>query len=362
MYTQRRRVIDVLKFKPVDRIPLIEGGIREATMQAWVEQGYPENVRPELFFDLDCAFLSVPIQLDLVPHFEEQTLEQDENYKIWRDIDGAIRKDFINNLNPGFVTRSYLRFPVENRKDFMEIKKRYDTSTNSRYPDNWIKRSRVLNECDLPVQLDISFFFHMTRTWMGFENFCVAFYDQPELLEEIFEFLSDFYIDTLKRGIKDIKIDLVKLSEDMAYKHASMISPEMFRKFLAPHYKRVIRFLKENGVELVFVDSDGYIGELIPEWIETGVDGTYPVEIAANNDLIKLREQFPDFFLIGGIDKRELAKEKIDVYNEVMSKVPFMIEKGGYIPRVDHAVPHNVSLSNFLYYRRLLAQIASGIT
>ena len=39
---------------------------------------------------------------------------------------------------------------------------------------------------------------------------CLAFYDMPELIEEMFAFITDFCIETLKRGIKDIQIDVVE--------------------------------------------------------------------------------------------------------------------------------------------------------
>lgn len=234
----RERLIKTLKFEPIDRIPLIEWPVRTSTMREWIKQGYPEGIVPEVFFNLDTSYLNVPIDVGMYPLFEEKILEQDENYKIWQDSLGAIRKDFLKDATPGFVTRSWLRFPVSERKDFLEMKKRYESAEVSRYPDNWKTQAKILCKAQVPVYLRISFLFWTVRDWMGFENLCYAFYDMPELLEEMFEFITDFYIETLKRGIKDVKIDIVELSEDMAYKHAPMISPEFFRKYMLPHYKR----------------------------------------------------------------------------------------------------------------------------
>ena len=354
------RLMNTLLFKPVDRIPLVEWNVRKATIREWVKQGYPEDANQKSFFDLDPFYISVPISLSLYPAFEEKTLEEDGKYRIWQDNTGAIRKDFAEIENPGFVTRSWLKFPVENREDFIEMKKRYDSSEPCRYVENWPLRADIIANAPVASHLSVPFLFWTVRDWMGFENFCLAFYDMPELIDEMFGFLTDFYIETLKRGIKELKIDMVELKEDMAYKNAPMISPEMFRRFMMPHYKRFISFLRENGVRFVYVDCDGYPGGLIPCWIECGVDGMSPCEIAAGNDLLKLRKEYPGFALFGGIDKRELAKNKKAIYNEVMSKVPALIEKGGYVPHVDHAVPFDVPLKNFLYYRELMKKIAYG--
>lgn len=354
---QRERMIRTLTFQPVDRVPLVEWNIREATMREWIRQGYPEGVRYQSFFGLDTFYLSVPINMGMYPPFEEEIIEQNEKYKIWRDSTGAIRKDFVDNATPGFVTRQWLKFPVEERSDFLEIKKRYDSKDPRRYPPNWDKMVNIINKAHVPTHLSVPFLFWTVRDWMGFENICLAFYDKPSLLEEMFEFLTDFYIDVLKDKIKEVRIDLVELKEDMAYKHAPMISPQMFRKFMLPHYIRFIDFLKSNGVKVVYVDCDGYPGGLIPLWIEAGVDAMSPCEIAAGNDLIALRKEYPRFGLMGGIDKRSLAKDKETIYEEVMSKVPYLIEKGGYIPHVDHAIPPDVPLENYLYYREILTKV-----
>ncbi len=90
---------------------------------------------------------------------------------------------------------------------------------------------------------------------MGFENLCLAFYDQPELVDEMFEFLTDFCIRTLERGIGQVQIDMVELKEDMAYKLAPMISPELFRRFMLPHYKRMVAYSRVKGVRFVYVTA-----------------------------------------------------------------------------------------------------------
>lgn len=351
-----------LTFQSVDRIPLIEWRVREATMNMWMSQGYPSGVHERDFFNLDTRYINVPINMRMYPDFEEKILEQNDRYKIWQDNLGATRKDFLVNANPGFVTRSWQSFPVKDRKDFLEMKKRYISSEPSRYEDDWKTRAEIIDKAPVPNHLSIPFLFWTARDWMGFENLCLAFHDMPDLIEEMFAFITDFCIETLKRGIKHLEIDIVELKEDMAYKGAPMISPDMFRRFMLPHYIRFIDFLKSNGVKLVYVDCDGYPGKLIPLWIEAGVDALSPCEIAAGNDMLKLRKEYPGFAFLGGIDKRELAKDRKAIYNEVMSKVPQLIEKGGYIPHVDHAIPHDVPLRNYIYYREVLTAVAFGET
>jgi len=360
MMISRERYLNTLLFKPVDRIPLVEWPIRGATLEAWVTQGYPKGVPPITFFNLDPMQLDVPINMGMHPEFDEEVLEVVGDYKIWRDNQGAIRKDFITVENEGFVTRSWLSFPVTDKASFENMKKRYISSSPERVPEYFDQRCHMLNISQVQNHLSIPFLFWVAREWVGFEDLCVMFYDDPKLIHEMFEFITDFCIDTLRDKIHKVNIDIVELKEDMAYKNAPMISPSMFHEFMLPHYIRIVGFLKSNGVKIVYVDCDGYPGGLIPLWIEAGIDAMSPVEIAAGNDLVELRKQYPKFGMFGGIDKRELAKTKRDVYNEVVSKIPQMIEKGGFIPHVDHAIPFNIPLENYIYFRELMSKIAYG--
>jgi len=357
----RERYLRTLTFQSVDRVPLIEWGVRGATMRRWIAEGYPENVPTQEFFSLDSSTLEAPIELGMYPKFQEEILSIQGDYKIWRDELGAVRKDFLRTENPGFVTRSWLSFAVSNRDDFLRMQQRYQSGQRERYAPDFEKRAHILNEGVVPVHLTVPFLFWTARDWVGFENLCLMFYDDPSLIEEMFDFLTTFIIDTLRPVIDSITLDVVELKEDMAYKHAPMISPAMFRKFMYPHYVRLITFLKSHGAKLVYVDCDGYPGnELTALWLDAGVDAVSPCEIAAGNDLIQLRKDFPRLGMYGGIDKRALAAGKEAIDREVLSKVPWLLERGGYIPHIDHAIPHDVPLENYLYYRKLLTKIVYG--
>ena len=91
------------------------------------------------------------------------------------------------------------------------------------------------------------------------------------------------------------------------------------------------------------MDSDGYIGELIPIWIEAGINACDPIEVAAGNDIVAFRRQFGKKMAYrGGIDKRAIAKGGEVMRAEVMRVAP-LLEDGGFIPGCDHGVPPDVS-------------------
>jgi uroporphyrinogen decarboxylase len=175
-------------------------------------------------------------------------------------------------------------------------------------------------------------------------------------------FWTSFVSGTLAPIMERVELDSVMISEDMAFKAHSMISPEMTRKFLVPSYLRWIPELKGGGCKVVAMDSDGFIGELIPIWIESGIQCCSPVEVAAGNDIVAYRKKYGRKMAYrGGIDKRAIAKGGEVIRQEVMRVVPPLLEDGGYIPGCDHGVPSDVSWPNFIEYAKLLAKLTGWI-
>jgi uroporphyrinogen decarboxylase len=79
------------------------------------------------------------------------------------------------------------------------------------------------------------------------------------------------------------------------------------------------------------------------------------MEVAAGVDVNAWREKFPSLAFMGGIDKRELAlgPEAID---RELDRIWPCVEKGRYIPDLDHLIPDDVSWENYLYYVEQLKQ------
>jgi hypothetical protein len=92
-------------------------------------------------------------------------------------------------------------------------------------------------------------------------------------------------------------------------------------------------------------------GNLIPLMLEAGITCLWPLEIASDIDPVALRRQYGrNLALAGGIDKRELAKSRREIEQELLRRIPPLLDRGGYVPHVDHTVPPDVSYDNFRYY------------
>jgi len=204
-------------------------------------------------------------------------------------------------------------------------------------------------------------FYSMLRNWIGTENLCYLFYDDPKLVEACLETLSEFALRVFEKAVKEIAFDFYYIHEDMAGKGGPLMGPDLFRKFILPHYKRFIEFLKSNGVKIVLVDTDGDHNVLIPVFLEAGVDGFGPIERAAGMDPVAVRKTYgKSVCMVGGVDKREIAKGPEAIDAELARSVAPIIDQGGYIPTIDHSVQPGVSLANFQYYLKQKKKLLEG--
>jgi hypothetical protein len=121
---------------------------------------------------------------------------------------------------------------------------------------------------------------------------------------------------------------------------------------------------RKGGNRVPFIhsmDSDGYLGELIPIWIDSDLHCCGPMEVAAENDLVVFRNlNKPQMAYTGAIDKRAIARGGENMRAEVYRVAP-LLDLGGYIPGRDHGVPQDISWPAFMDYSRLLAELTGWL-
>ena len=373
--TPRQRYIETLTFGSPDRIPFQPGGGRKSTRARWHNEGLPEAKNPiahvmELL-SIEPDRADPPVRLDvdfrMIPQFEEKTLEHKNGHYVVQDWKGnicEISDEYdVTYLREAidFVTRRWIRCPVETRDDWQQMKTRYDIDAPGRFPDGFSARCELAKQRNDVLSFRFSGPFWQMREWCGFEALCILMAEQPEFVEEMAEFWTDFASRMLERILTHVVPDSVGFNEDMAYKAKTMISPEMTRRFCKPSWDRWTRQLRSAGVPLIDMDSDGFVGELIPIWIEAGINVCDPIEVAAHNDIVEFRHQFGDqMAYTGGVDKRAMAKGG-RVLRDELRRIEPVVRDGGYIPGCDHGIPSDVSWPDFVDYCRLLAQITGWL-
>lgn len=356
----RERFLATMNYEPHDRCPWWEMWYWADTLDRWAKEGLPQDVHLQEWLGVDRRD-SVGVNLGLVPAFARETLEETEEHEVFRRTDGVVCKQFKGD-RAGRMPQ-WLCFPMETRADWESvIKPRLNPASPCRYPLYWEEKKRVWAQRDYPLSIAGGSVYGWLRNWMGLQGVCQALYDDPHWVQEMMDYLADFVVAAVNRAVEEVRIDYVTMWEDMAYKAGPHISPRMFRQFMLESYKKITSQFHSHGVDLIFVDSDGDSGPLIPLWLEGGVTGFYPIERASGMDPVALRRQHGrQLRLIGGIDKRAMIAGQQAIDAELANVAPLVAE-GGYIPWCDHLVPPDVPFAHYMYYVRRMKEMTLNPT
>ncbi len=144
--------------------------------------------------------------------------------------------------------------------------------------------------------------FHATYGLMGQELFSYAIYDDPVSIERILEVETETCYRIAKATVEADLCPMYFIGDDIAYKGATLFSPDYLRKTFIKSLKRVCEPVKAAGQKVIF-HSDGYVMEVLEDMIEAGIDGLNPIEPIAGMDIgLVKREYGKELVLVGNVD------------------------------------------------------------
>lgn len=358
--THRERFLTSLTGGRPERFFRYEHGAWPQTAERWRQEAGPgrsEGLEPYEFgspyFKMD-PFVRMKINSGFTdspyyPKIAERTIELTKEHRIYVDGDGITKKELIYDKETSMP--QFMHFPVGDRAQWEAILPHLNPAdADARIGDVAGLRAIVSNP-DVPNMLPICGAFGHPRNLMGDEGLGYMMFDDPGLLDEMLVNWLAVYKTLLRRLTASVRVDVLLVWEDMCYRNGPLISPEHFRRFMLEPYIELVRCARECGIGAVLVDTDGDCLSMIPLFLEAGVDALMPFEVQAGMDVVAIGKKFPSLSIVGGLDKRVLAGDsRPAIKAEVDRVLPYFVDRGGYIPTLDHTVPPNVSLDNYLYY------------
>ncbi|MBS7648699.1 hypothetical protein KEJ17_03510, partial [Candidatus Bathyarchaeota archaeon] len=315
----RERFLRTFEFKDVDRVPDYEFGYWTETIDRWHKEGLPMEKRTdrdiELYLGLegwDCIEM-LPIRTGLWPTLPERIMREERDRAIVEDGMGGI---YIRTTTSSSVPH-YIRHPLKSRDDWEKLKPFFNPDTPGRFPLNWEEIAASYKERDYPLGIHVGSLYGWLRNWMGVERISVAFYRDPDWIAEMMDTLVDLWIKIIHKALRDVKVDFATWWEDMCYNRGPLISVKHFEEFMVPRYRKVTEVLKEYGVHINILDSDGDVSLLVPGWLKAGINCMFPLEARYVN-ITRLREEFGNkLLLMGGVNKFALISGEKAITREL---------------------------------------------
>ena len=190
----------------------------------------------------------------------------------------------------------------------------------------------------------------------GMENFLVDLMVDEEvtaaLLDKLLELKLEFWQMAL-RELGDV-VDIVLEADDYGTQDSQLVSPDKFRSIFKPRIRDLIAGIKAAAphVKLLF-HSCGSVREIIPDFIEIGVDILNPVHItAAGMEPTALKADFGDAlcFWGGGVDTQGILPNGTpeQVREDVKRNLEALAPGGGYVFNTVHNIQPDVPPENIV--------------
>jgi uroporphyrinogen decarboxylase len=343
--TSREAFQRIMKYEPADRFPLmVIDPYESVTVDRWHKEGVPQGVSPARFLQMDVP-PDFGIDLQPSPAFERRIISENEKEFIEVNYLGATVRRAKEAPNMFY---GYIDHPVKSMADWREYKKRMNARTPGRLTGGVEEIINAVNSASVPVGLHLyPWFFRLGFFLLGMERFLTAFYDDPEMMHDLFAHHSQFVLEVIRPLLGRAKFDYACFVEDLAYRNGPHISPEIYREFWLRHQDPLARELEKAGIPIISMYTSGNCEVLLPLMMEHGINCTWPCERNAAMDPLNLRKKFgKDLRLVGGVGHTSLAKNPAAVDAEIERLTPLMKE-GGFIPMVDDMVPPEVPFANY---------------
>ncbi|MEW5978415.1 MAG: uroporphyrinogen decarboxylase family protein [Acidobacteriota bacterium] len=166
-----------------------------------------------------------------------------------------------------------------------------------------------------------------TMMSMGMENFCLALYDNPSLVEEVLDRYCD-WTSKVAEHICDLGFDVFVSTDDMAFNTTTFFSLKVFRELVLPRYRRIRDKIKLPWI----IHSDGNIAPFVDDFLDLGIAGLHPNEKGAV-DIRAMKQRYGKrLCLLGNVDLNILGLQSPeDVDREVRELIRDVGPGGGYV-------------------------------
>jgi len=375
----RERVKLSIHHKEPDRLPRYDS-FWEDTVTSWSDSGAEELISKEDTVLNHDGKNNVGLSLQNSFGFDINLMHLDNSFRLDAKLLGNDGEKFTVKDRCGYTADKFIGksrtlhmydHVTQSREDWDRNKKRLvvDIDEFSRIDDapffmryepspTWEEASRRFqNLYSKNKYTMLSSYGPVEASWRhrGYTEFLMDTVLDESLIGEMFEMHTNLIIETLKKGFEyGIVPDGYFLVEDLGHTRGLLFSPKIYKKLVFPCHRKLGDFLHSNNIDFL-MHSCGKVKELIPFFIDAGLDVLQAIEAKADQHIAKLKKEFKnDMAYMGNIDVRKLSGSKEDIDSEINEKIIPAMKGGGYIYHSDHSIPPEISLENYIYLMKKL--------
>lgn len=184
---------------------------------------------------------------------------------------------------------------------------------------------------------------------MGYETFALAIYDQPDLVQAMFDKIAEIFVPLARTLVQMDRVIALWMGDDMGFKTGTMIAPEHLRRYVFPVQGQYAEIAHRHDMPFV-LHACGNLETVMHDLIEgVGIDAKHSFE-----DVIEPVESFVARYkdrvaAVGGVDVDLLGRgteEQVRARTREVLKA--CASSGGYVLGSGNSIANYIPLGNFL--------------
>ncbi len=191
--------------------------------------------------------------------------------------------------------------------------------------------------------------FETVQDLVSFEELCCFLYDEPEMVEDIFNKVTDLYIEIWGRFLKEYAepFCVCRMGDDLGFQSETLLPHDTIRKHIIPGYKKVVDLVHATDRPFI-LHSCGKLFNIMEDLLATGIDAKHSNEdnIAPFHEwVIRYGDRICN---LGGIDMNVLCLDTPEVIAQKVRKtIEQNIDFGGFALGCGNSIPDYIPVEGF---------------
>jgi uroporphyrinogen decarboxylase len=183
---------------------------------------------------------------------------------------------------------------------------------------------------------------------VGYENLCIMVYENPELVQKIFDEVGSRLLRYYEICIKYNTVGAIIHNDDWGFNTQTMLSPELMRKYIFPWHRKIVE-VAHKASKPAILHACGNLEQIMDEIID---DLKYDGKHSFQDNIITVEEAYERWgnriAILGGIDLDFICRSTPDAIKaRCRSLLDKTAGKSGYALGTGNSVPDYVPSENY---------------
>jgi uroporphyrinogen decarboxylase len=342
-YTHRERLLAAVDHREPDRVPLGAYTMTDVCYRNLRQHlGLPE--RP-MQYSGDVSDVVVPHE-DVLTHFDLDSRDVQVTSETPRAATSESDQYYENDLGVGFRKYGvYYYFPVGHplagECTMADVEQYPWPDPTSGSIDALVDEARRLRaETDYALVMGVGGTFFAYAWFLCGDDWFIDLATNPPFVDALMDKLLEIDLARAERLFDALGPDGIDVAicttDDMGMQTGLLVSPEVYRRFVKPRHKAFFDYVRSRSNARLFMHCDGEVYDLIPDFIDVGVDILNPVQVECPKmgDTARLKREFgADLAFWGAINIQQTLTfgTPSEVRDEVRRRIEDLAPGGGLV-------------------------------